>query len=91
MVTRLQGSLLMLITLLSQAIPPGEPPGSGAMAAPRARTVPCTNPDCGSGRGRWQEGFVYWCRSCDQTFNYCTTCRTGFLDGQEAEHSHPTA
>ena len=91
MVTRLQGSLLMLITLLSQTTPPSKPPGSGAMAAPRARTVRCPNRDCG-GRGRWQgEGFVYLCRSCNKPFNYCTTCESDFPDGQEAEHSHPTA
>jgi hypothetical protein len=90
MVTRLQGSLLMLITLLSQAMPPVEPPGNGAMAVPQARTVLCTNPNC-AGRGRWQGGFVYWCRSCSQTFNYCTTCKSGFPDGQEAKHSHPAA
>lgn len=90
MVTRLQGSLLMLITLLSQAMPPSEPPGNGAMAAPRARTVRCTDPNC-RGRGRWQRGFVYLCSSCSQAFNYCITCKSGFPHGQEAKHSHSAA
>jgi len=90
MVTHLQRSLLLLITLLSHITPPVEPPGNGAMATPQTRTVPCPNPNC-AGRGRWQGGLVYWCRACRETFNYCTACKSDFPDGEEDKHSHPAA
>lgn len=90
MITYFRHTLLMLTALLGHMTPPHRPAGHDLTAVQPVRTVRCEDRDC-RGNGRRQQGFVYHCSSCDKSFNYCTSCKSYFPDGEEDKHKHSAA
>lgn len=75
---------VLLIALLGHNSPGGRMPGSPA-GGPPVRTVACPDPTC-SGKGRWQEGFIYRCRKCQHKFNYCRVDKRYLSDLEAPQH-----